>query len=274
MLYFERLPVFPLNEFIEKVWYCRAQELNQSSISLPAANHELILNLGDSYTIATQSGDALVNSSWVNGLQAKSWKTKSHGVHEMMGILFKPHGLSAFVSFPVSELSHQFVALDLVFGKEQNELRDEIDSKQEPEVKLGILEAFLCRQLKPKHLPAYLFPALHHLQQGPGPKGDIVKLCNRLSVSNKSLNQAFKKYLGLSPMKYSHLLMVNRALALLEQNPDQSFTQLAYELNFYDQAHFNHLFKTFTSLTPSQYVEHLKKEEVEKGSPNYIFSGG
>jgi AraC-like DNA-binding protein len=107
-----------------------------------------------------------------------------------------------------------------------------------------------------------------------GAKGSIASICNQAGISNKSLIKAFKKHIGMAPLKFAHLQAVNQAIGLLSKEPKQSFTKLAYGLNFYDQAHFTHVFKSITSLTPSEYAAYVVNKQTHLSSPNFISIAG
>jgi len=70
-----------------------------------------------------------------------------------------------------------------------------------------------------------------------------------LHISPNHLTQVVQKALGKSPQLYIHEMLLHEAKSLL-QTTDKSVTEIAYTLNFTDQAHFNHFIKKHTGTTP------------------------
>ncbi len=65
----------------------------------------------------------------------------------------------------------------------------------------------------------------------------------------------FRKRIGLSPINY--VLMKKIFLAKEHIQPRTNLTQLAYQLNFADQAHFSKSFKRFIGVSPREYKNQL-----------------
>lgn len=273
MIYLEHTPVKPLNRFIESIWYCRADDLNSSNLTIPLVNHELVINFSENYrlTKADESSFRLENPmAWINGLQSNAYYSRSAGKHEMIGVLFKPTGLRAFTRFSSREFANDFVDPELIFGKPFLVVVERIREASEILEKILLVESFFIDQLKEGSSPSYLSDSVRRLSEAFAVKGSVKALCNEISITNKSLISTFNKYVGINPRKYSHLNVVNRAISMLSREPHQSLTSLTYELDFFDQAHFTKMFKSVTSLTPSQYSALVSENKVELGSPNFI----
>ncbi|QUL53452.1 helix-turn-helix domain-containing protein [Paenibacillus tritici] len=80
----------------------------------------------------------------------------------------------------------------------------------------------------------------------------ISVLAEKTSLNENYLSQLFKKETGLNITQFIHQEKVEEAKKLLEltSNP---ITFIATKLNFYDQTHFNKIFKRYTGFTPKQY---------------------
>ena len=273
MIYSEHIPSLQLTQFVEKIWYCKAHSFASSSITIPFLHHELVFNFSDSYCIHKigTPNDTLKNPrTWINGLHTKAYHTFCSGKHEMLGILFKPDGLKSFLPFHLQEFTEKTIDASLVFGNVINDVREQIQNARTVLEKIILLENFLLRNFSPSKQPPYLSYALEHLSNPGDSRVRITTLCKQLAISNKSLIHCFKKHIGVSPVTYIQLQLTNKALMRLSKNSAQSLTRLAYSLNFYDQSHFNHLFKSITTLTPSQYTAFVQTGQLDDSSPNFI----
>lgn len=63
--------------------------------------------------------------------------------------------------------------------------------------------------------------------------------------------RAFKEEFSIPPHTYQTLLRINHAKRELKK--DRTITEVAYEAGFYDQSHFNKVFKNQVGVTPERY---------------------
>ena len=63
------------------------------------------------------------------------------------------------------------------------------------------------------------------------------------------------KQIGISPKQLGKVIRLQTALQLLLNRESESLTAIAYESEYYDQAHFIKDFKEFTGVTPKDFLE-------------------
>ncbi len=277
MKYFEQLPSKHLSNYIDKYWYCQADELSNTTMSIPFLNHELVINFCDNYSISRESDydNEFVNKrSWISGIQRTPTISKSTGQHEMMGVLFKPFGLKPFIKYHSSDFNNKYIDARLIFGNSFEDLIQQIQNIKFPKDKISFIEKYLLGKLSGDYSPKYLKASLNIFELQTENKKSIKDTCKQSSISNKSLIKSFQKHIGITPKKYLQLHSINKAILRLSKDPKQSLTNLAYDLNFYDQAHFIRLFKATTSLTPRQYAKCALSNKIDESSPNFIFHQG
>ncbi|PXY02772.1 hypothetical protein DF185_01380 [Marinifilum breve] len=90
-----------------------------------------------------------------------------------------------------------------------------------------------------------------HLEQ----KISLDFLARYMGMDKFSFAKEFRLKIGLSPINY--VLMKKTFLAKKIITKDLNLTQLAYQLNFSDQAHFSRHFKRFIGVSPSDYKRQL-----------------
>ena len=91
-------------------------------------------------------------------------------------------------------------------------------------------------------------------------------LLKKVPFSQKTLENNFKKMVGLTPSKY---IRIQRFLNLMKkyENNTIDFKDLIYMYNYYDESHFAKDFKSFTSKLPKDYFTEdfsIMKEAFKK----------
>jgi len=81
---------------------------------------------------------------------------------------------------------------------------------------------------------------------------DMEKLAQVAYVTPSYLSRLFRKHLGTTPMRYRNSVRIEKAKHLLLIK-SASVEEIADVLGFEDAKYFSHLFKTTTSLTPSEF---------------------
>lgn len=80
----------------------------------------------------------------------------------------------------------------------------------------------------------------------------IDALVKQANISNRQFERAFKDRMGVSPKFYSRLVRFGKAWLLKENHPHLTWTQVAYECNYFDQMHFIRDFKEFANTNPKE----------------------
>ncbi len=265
-------PAPPLDYFIDTIWFNTSDSFTSAGITLPLLHHELMFNFSEYFAIIAQAKkQSVVNlTHWLGGFQTLPTAAFTQGKHESIGIMFKPWGLQPLTNIPAIELLNSTVSAELIFGEKIIQLSDKIYTAHSITEKCRVLEQFLLQQYQNKKLPSYIPYSYHLLKNAKVEDGITSQLAKELKITPKSLIQAYKKYMGITPNKLFHLQQLNQVLATLAALPRQSLTELTYNYQYFDQSHFNHIFKSYTTLTPSQYQQMLIRGNIDPCSPNYI----
>lgn len=80
---------------------------------------------------------------------------------------------------------------------------------------------------------------------------EVQHYAEQLHITPKYLSEAVKVTTGKSPRDIIHDMLLLEAKVLLGST-DKTVTEIAHQLHFEDQSHFNHFIKSHTALTPLQ----------------------
>jgi AraC-like DNA-binding protein len=83
-------------------------------------------------------------------------------------------------------------------------------------------------------------------------KISLKQLADLCDLSRYQFLRRFEHSMGLTPHNWLIQLRLEQACLLLRQ-PGQNLAQVAANVGFYDQSHFNRAFRTWYGITPSQY---------------------
>ncbi|MEZ4992256.1 MAG: helix-turn-helix transcriptional regulator [Saprospiraceae bacterium] len=84
----------------------------------------------------------------------------------------------------------------------------------------------------------------------------VEQLAREYGISRRHLNRIFKDHIGVSVKKLQTIVRFRKALERkLFFYPEENFTQLAYALDFSDQAHLNKTFEKLTQYAPRQFFQ-------------------
>ena len=198
---------------------------NEGAISLAAAG---ITGIADSYKIFRNSADT-----------------------GTILVYFTETGFAHFSSQPVNELFNLSISLDHVFDKSKlAETEEKLAVVKTDRQRIQVVERFLLSQLKVIHTDNLIIEAVKIIYQS---KGAIrIKALNeRLFISQSPFEKRFRKLVGTTPKKFASIVRFNMVLNSLGKA--KSLTDICYENNFFDQAHFIKDFKQFTGDTPDNF---------------------
>ncbi|WP_426075804.1 AraC family transcriptional regulator [Janthinobacterium sp. PSPC3-1] len=100
-----------------------------------------------------------------------------------------------------------------------------------------------------KPVPRQLEPVLAVLQAQP--LASLQQLAQAAGLSRYQLIRAFRAATGMTPHAYQLNAHINRARSRLQSGT--ALAQLAHELGFADQSHFQRVFKAHAGITPGRY---------------------
>ncbi|MBP0905013.1 helix-turn-helix domain-containing protein [Mariniflexile gromovii] len=196
-----------------------------------------------------------LSSSGITGV-SDSYKTFKNSANiGTILIYFTEIGFAHFSSNPVNELFNLSISLDDIFTKTKvNEVEEKLTLASTDKQRIKITEQFLISQLKDFQSDKLIIEAVKLIYQSQGTIR-IKELNEKLCISQSPFEKRFRKIVGISPKKFASIIRFNSVLDHLNKN--KSLTEICYDNNFFDQAHFIKDFKQFTGDTPENFKRFL-----------------
>lgn len=196
-----------------------------------------------------------LSTAGITGIQ-NSFKTfKSSFVTASVLVYFTEIGFTYFTNMPAHKLFNQSVSLDNLFERNKIlETEEKLSASTLDSERIKIVEQFLLSQIKERKEDKLVVEAVKLIYQSNG-LIKIKELTKKLFISQSPFEKRFRHVVGTSPKKFASIIRFNAVVDNLEKA--KSLTELCYEYNFFDQAHFIKDFKQYTGTTPENFKRFL-----------------
>lgn len=194
-----------------------------------------------------------VPAAFVVGPGSASYVTSIDAGQAAMTIHFLPGGLRPFAGLPLGPLEDFCIGLAEIWGRDGNRLHDRLIETPSAAARIALVEEFLLARMD---TAAYRRPdvaaAMAAIETDPSIRISDVRVLAGLST--KRLVARFRDEVGLSPKTYARVRRFQASLRRLDAGVGQG-AEIAHELGYFDQAHFVREFRSFTTATPTEYLQ-------------------
>lgn len=220
---------------------------------VPDGCMEMAFILGDDIKRYTSDADFILQPrAMVLGQITKSFFIEPTGYVNSFAVRFYPYGFANFIKTPIHELADRETPLSTLFDpKSAEELTQKIIEASNTEERIAIVEGFLLGILKDTSTIDLIVKSTIDtllLTKGNTP------IYVMLQTKRRNMERKFSKQVGISPKKLGRVIRLQAALKMMLHQEKQSLTQIAYESEYYDQAHFIKDFKEFTGTNPREFL--------------------
>ena len=177
------------------------------------------------------------------------------GSGSAVGTKFRPGGFAGFVDGPAHALNDAVVPLGRLFGAPGRRLATRLEAAQgDPAAHIEAVEAFLLERL-PEPDPRFeLVAAVVDDMLTGAPDTTVAALARGHAVSERTLQRAFRDYVGVSPKWVLKRYRMHVAAERIAAGEAPDAARLAGELGYFDQSHFIGDFTDQIGRTPGDYA--------------------
>ena len=122
-------------------------------------------------------------------------------------------------------------------------------------MKFHILEQFLMGVVANplSHHPAVAF-AMKEFQKDPGLMSSA-SMAERVGFSQRHFIQIFRNEVGITPKLFCRVERFQQVIRKVALQTSVDWADVALSCGYFDQSHFNHDFREFSGLSPTEYLE-------------------
>lgn len=249
--------IIPTDRLKPYIKYFVVSENKAETIYKVFPSTSLVIGFQYSGRLATVAGDKETNlaTAGITGISDTYQLFKNSNNTGTILVYFTEIGLTYFTSCPANELFNQSVSLQNVFnGDKIKETEEKLAFAGTDTQRIHIVEHFLLSQLKDIQSDKLIMEAVKLIYSSKGTI-KIKDLNEKLFISPSPFEKRFRKLVGTSPKKFSSIVRFQAVLHDLSNI--KSLTQICYENDFFDQAHFIKDFKQYTGDTPEAFKRFL-----------------
>jgi len=227
---------------------------------VPDGTIEMAFILGDDIKRYTSEEEFIIQPrSMVLGQIIDPFYIEPTGTVNTFAIRFYPYGFANFVSVALKDLAKTETPIEMLFGEEvAKKLEKDIVQATDTKQRIEIIESFLKNKLNDQVMVSNIVTNIVRetidtllASKGSTSINDILE--GDLS-KRRQLERMFVKQVGISPKQLGKLIRLQSALKMLLNQEDESLTNIAYNNEYYDQAHFTKDFKEFTGVSPKEFL--------------------
>jgi AraC-like DNA-binding protein len=196
---------------------------------------------------------------FIIGQLTKPYIVEPLGVTGSFVVRFQPSGFLPFTTISIKEMENTAIPLAKVFGTYGDEIGERILNATGTSQRIALIETFLFSRLAEiQTIDKIVHSTVETILNANG-QFSVNEFSKQNNINRRQLTRKFSSTIGLSPKQLSKTIRIQATLKSLLTNGVISLTDVAYENEYYDQAHFIKDFKEFTGLTPKEfYGEELK----------------
>lgn len=252
------LPSAPLADLVEHYWFVRWDLRGlppQQQATLPHPNVHLVVERGDAH---------------IYGVHTDRFERRLEGLDFAFGVKFKAGGFQPFLRAPASTLANRALPAQAVFGADAATLFAhvaEAAADADMTAMCAVADDFLLARLPPPDPDVARAGMLVAAIAADLAMTSVEQLMAASAMDKRALQRLFQKYVGIGPKWVIKRYRLHEAIARMQDGGTDSWTTLAQDLGYYDQAHFGRDFRALVGQSPSEYARTLADAARASATP-------
>ena len=174
---------------------------------------------------------------------------------EEVSVLFEPQGFYQLFGIPTHLFVNRAVGGDSALGSEMTRLYERLGDTTDLQSRSQILDAFLLKLLSKMESPGLVSLAFDALL-APARKPTVDDAAWGAGLSLRQFERKSLQYTGISPKTLMRIARFQRALNS-RRTTGGRWTNIAHDLDYYDQMHMIHDFRLFAGDSPNRVLSNI-----------------
>ncbi|WP_420580491.1 AraC family transcriptional regulator [Reichenbachiella sp.] len=217
---------------------------------------EMAFILGDDIKRYTSEDSFILQPrAMVLGQTVESFYIEPTGYVNTFAVSFYPYGFANFVAVPIKSLANKETPIEKLFDqKTAIKLTQEIIEAKDVRQRIEIIEGFLLSRLSEKPMVDHIVRTTIDTLLSRKGSSSISSILKQDPSKRRQLERNFVKQIGISPKQLGKVIRLQSALKMMLNEEGENLTNIAYESEYYDQAHFIKDFREFTGVSPKEFL--------------------
>jgi AraC-like DNA-binding protein len=250
------LPSATLSPFMRRATAYTVQGAGLSrQRELPNGSAVLVFNLGSELRVEDAAGKLHRfphPTAFYSGPSDRYVVTETDGAQEGMVVELTLPGARRLLGRPLNELGDRMISLADLLGRRADEILGRIIEAPSPAARLALLESAIeARIADAGDGGTRDLEWAWNLQHARGGRMPVSDLADVIGCSRKHLAVRFDREFGLSPKRLARIMRFDRAVRVVRFGEVTSWSDLAAQCGFADQAHMAREFVAFAGDPPT-----------------------
>jgi AraC-like DNA-binding protein len=222
---------------------------------IPDGCIEMVFILGDDIRRYTSDEAYVIQPrTFILGQITKPYFIEPTGRVSSFAVRFYPYGFAGFVSVPLSELADKETPIAELFDPVQaRKLSSDINEAADTGARIKIIEQFLLARIDDAYAINNLVKSTIDAILLTKGSTSIKAALQHDASKRRQLERNFLKQVGISPKQLGKVMRLQAAVKMMLEPSPAAMSAVAYNSDYYDQAHFVKDFKEFTGTTPKEF---------------------
>ena len=217
---------------------------------------EMAFILGDDIKRYTSENEYILQPrAMIIGQIVEPFYIEPTGHVNTFAVRFYPYGFANFVSVPINNLANKETPLDILFDRNSaKELEYTIIHATSTQQRIEIIETFLLGRLNSQATIDNIVKMTIDALLSTNGSASIKTILQDDPSKRRQLERNFIKQIGVSPKQLAKVIRLQAAIKMMLNRNSENLTDIAYESEYFDQAHFTKDFKEFTGINPKEFL--------------------
>lgn len=263
------LPSPPLRPFIHHYWVMRADAFPHEMSVMPRGCAKWIFHRLEPFTV--NGVEEREHIATVCGQYHTAARISASHPISLIFVVFQPYAMKMVMGgMPCRLFYASNVDMESLGMAEFKDLKCRVRYAADDGEVIALIEDFVARQLARSADSVYL-PRLQHVSRAieAHPALSPAELADMACLSERQFRRVFEDHVGMSPKRMLKVTRFLRAARSIQELGDHDFTDIVYGMGYTDHSHFNKDFREFAGMSPTEYLQHVRRLEEDRVLEGY-----